>query len=364
MISAIQQSNCVIPFVKSTGSRSPASFADTTSFGQKEKKHKTSSFTKAILISLVLGAAAGIVAIGHRQLKLYKLKKEIQTHYDKAWKYVSKGFNQAKLQIEKPKIKYYSDPEAKSYGGYISGQNVVRLNLHEFESREFVVYKNEGQKIEFKPDNGFLLFNSKEIEQMKKDKLVDESWKIRNATKAERMFTMNAIIAHEQRHCVQYHFLLDNSEFGPECFLKNFADKLREKAPHWSEEEAIRLAVKHNPYWANYKPKGNTKDLGLVFPTLVNGQEVGFNAQELARNHAQYDKTNLDKYFSNALELDARAFEIEYLSRKDVQSGCAEDFVAETLESLKNENSKGINKFMNDNEHNISQNTDSFERIR
>lgn len=363
MISAIQQSNCVIPSVKTAGSRSSANFADATSFGHKEKKHKTNIFTKTILVCLVLGAAGGLAAIGHRQIKLHKLKKEIQGRYDKAWDYVSKGFNKAQLQIEKPKLKYYSDPEAKTYGMYLQGQNIIRLNLHEFQSREFVIYKGDGAQRKFMTEDGYLLFATKGIEQMKKDKLIDDSWSIRKATMAEKLFTLDATIAHEQRHSVQYHFLLDNSEFGPDYFLKDFADKLRKKAPHFSEEEAMQLAKRHNPYWVNFKPKGNTRDLCLLLPTPVDGQDIGFKAQHLAKNHSRYNRTDLDEYFSNTLELDARAFELDYLSRKDVQQDCAEDFVNITLQSLKRENAKGITKFIQENKQNISQNANAIGRV-
>lgn len=351
MISAIQQSNCVIPSVKPTGRFSPASesFIDTTSFGHKEKKQKTSSFTKTILVCLVLGAAGGLAALGHKQLKLHKLKKEIQSHYDKAWEYASKGFKNANLQIQKPKLKYYSDPNTPTTGVYNKGHNFIRLNLHKFESMEYIVYKGKGNKRMFMLEGGMPFFDLNGVEKMKKDKLIDASWQIRKATHAEKMFALNATIAHEQRHCVQYHFILDDSEYGPNFLLKDFADKLIKESPHLSAEEAMQLAKKHNPYWANFKPKGNTKGLCLELPTTVNGQNIGFKAKNLAYNHSHYDKTDFDKYLSNTLEVDARTFEIDYLSRKDVQRDCAEDLIDITLNARRKDNTEGITKFILDN---------------
>jgi hypothetical protein len=351
VISAIQQSNCVIPSAmgKPRVDYLPADFADSTSFGKKEKKYKTSNVTKALAVSLVLGAAGALVAIGHRQIKLHKLKKEISGLYDKAWEFTSKSFNKANLQIEKPKLKYFFDSDPKSYGSYNQGTNVIRLNLHKFESKEYIVYKGEGKKRVFMVKDKFPFLDLKDIEKMKKDGVIDGSWSTRKATHEEKLFAFNATIAHEQRHCIQYHFILNDSDFGADYLLKDFATKLRAKESDLSQEEAMRLARRYHPYWANFKPKGNTKNLCLLLPAIVKGQDVGFNTKHLARNYSSYNNKNIDEYFANALEIDARAFEWAYLSREEVQKGCAEDVVAMILNVQKQENTEGITKFMLDN---------------
>lgn len=350
MISAIQKSNYVIP----PATKKPQVEYSPVNFSAKPENQKKESHW---LLWSVLGAGALTVAgvLIHKHIKVNKvenkLEQEVRGLYDKAWEYTSNCFDKDKIKIEKPELKYFSEPDSKSYGHYNPANNIIKLNLDKFEKMEFLVHKGKGEKIEFMETNGFPLLSSKDIEKLKKEGVLDNTWTIKKASHSEKLFALGATIAHEQRHCAQYHLILNDSDFGADYLLRDIAAKTREQNPKVSEEEAMKLARNLHPYWANFKPKSNVNKLTLRLPARLNGQSIGLSTAHFVKNHATYTTKDMEEYLSNTFEVDARAFSWAFLKIKENQKGVSDEVLAVTLAAQKNKNVEDLKEFAQ--KHNI-----------
>lgn len=350
MISAIKQSNCVIPLVinKSGVRYSPVNF--TALPNQNKQDFKTKEVKQALLTGAILGAVIGLAAIVHKEIKVNKLKKMISKRYDDIWTEVLKSIDTTRIQIEKPKLKF-SRYEKSPYLANYSSDNKITVNLHHFKTREYVVYNDKGDIITSgdKP-----LFTLKEIKKKKKEGLIDSSWTVKKLNDNEKLFDMSFMLAHEIRHCVQKHFILNDSNFGPNyLMLKSITEEWKKAHPNLSQEELLKVAKKKNPYWANFKPKGDYKNLELR--SFVGGKRIYFSTEEIVKNFLNYTpgEKDFDKYSLNALEVDANAYAIGYLqSHPNLKEGCDDIITKIIINKEKITNSENFINYLNISKNN------------
>lgn len=348
MISAVKQSNCVIPPVtnKPGGRYSPVNF--TASPAQNEQDSKTKERKTALITGVVLGI------VGAAALFIYKrgkYNKDFTKIFDKTWENVSKDFNKEGMKIKKPFLGFFSSKKADEWAAYMPGGNDIIINLHKFNNYEYFVYKSGNGRTRFQSMGGIPLFNTEGIEKLKKDKIIDDSWIIEKANHAEKMFCWNYLIAHEQRHCAQFHVMLNDSKVGPEGLLKDVADKLRKSKSGLSEEEAMKIAKRRYPYWTNFKTNGKFENVYLTMHNVTqDGKHILLGSKHLARNAAEYTFEDLEKYKLNSLEMDANTFAENYVrSNKEIQQGCRENILNIIMGAQKLSNSKNIDKFVDMN---------------
>ena len=324
MIKGISQPGYVIPPVNSGRSNySSANFTAQPNFEaqsgknkQKENSHKV--FWGALLLGAVGVATALIVKKIKANSELTKLKKEIETFYNKSWddlmKYMNRDTNSTNLQIEKPNLKFFSTKNNETLGNYVPNTNDIELNLHHLKQDMYLSYN----------DTQISIASLEDLEKLRKDKVIDDSWTIKKLNDKEKVFVQAHVIAHEQRHCVQYHTVLNDINYGPEFLLKDKAKQIKESMPNLSQEELMKLAKKVSPYWVNFKPKGKLKNIKLLLPIrLKNGNEVYFTTESFARNISEYTSKDRNKYDMNSLEIDANIFACLYLkTNKPIQEGC------------------------------------------
>lgn len=359
MISVIRQSNCVIPPVtnKPIGKYPPVNFTASQTQNDQDFKVKESSQdqNKILWGAIGLGSAIALAIIGKKEFPMLKLKFQVKRSYDKIWKDMVKDFDKANLQIEKPKLKFSFDKNSNTWRHYDFRTNSIEMNLHHLKNKEYLIYKGEGKNRVFRTA-GEPFFNLNDIEKMKEEGKWDNSLSIKKATLAEKLFYSNAKIAHEQRHCAQFHLILNDSQFGPNFLLKDTVDKLKKIKPNLSEEELLNLAKKDNPYLANFKPKRDVTNLHLTLQATVEGKEHVFMTKNFARNFSEYTDKDLDKYAINSLEIDANAYAWTYLKfNKEIQKGCGEDVLAFILNLQKSENADNISRFVEANQKYMTQ---------
>lgn len=345
MINAISQSNCVIsPLINKPGVRySPVNFTALPNQNKQDSKE----IKQSLLTGAILGAAIGLAAIVHKEIKVNKLKKMISKRYDDIWVEVLKSIDTTKIQIEKPKLKFSRYEKSNHLADY-SSDNKITVNLHHFKTREYVVYNDRGDIITSgdKP-----LFTLKEIKKKKKDGLIDSSWTVKKLNDNEKLLDMSFLLAHEIRHCVQNHFILNDSNFGPNyLLLKDIAEEWKKAHPNLSQDELLKVAKKKNPYWANFKPKGDYKNLELRSSATVGGEKIYFSTEELVKSFLNYTpgEKDFDKYSLNALEVDANAYAITYLqSHPDLKEGCDNIITKIIINKEKRTNSKNFTNYLN-----------------
>lgn len=352
MINAIRQSNCVIPPVNRSGGRySPVNF--TASQNQNEQDSKTQERNldqnKIFWGAVALGSAIGLAIIGKKEFPMLKLKFQVKRSYDKIWKDVVKDFDKANLQIEKPKLKFSFNKNSNTWGHYDFRTNSIEMNLHHLKNKEYLIYKGDGKSRIFR-SGGEPFFNLNDIEKMKEEGKLDSSWSIKKATLAEKLFYSNAKIAHEQRHCAQFHLILNDSQFGSNFILKDTVEQLKKIKHNLSEEELLNLAKNESPYLANFKPKRDVTNLHLTLQATVEGKKHVFMTKNFARNFSEYTDKDLNKYNINSLEIDANAYAWTYIKfNKEIQKGCGDDVLAFILNLQKAENADNISRFVDAN---------------
>lgn len=355
MISAIQKSDSLVsPIVKKSDRKSSAeNFSASTH--QNEQDYYTSQRNKVISAGILLGAAGLVSAIAYKKFKfnseLTKFKKDLGALYDKTWECISESFDKANLKIEKPNLTFFTDKNSKEWGGYVPGKNLIRINLNKFTNHEYVICKNDKRFIT-KGSMPFLTL--KDAEQLVKDKQLDSSWSIKKANYEEKLFYWNHIVSHEQRHCEQYHLILNDLQFGPKFLLRGAATKLMKSKTDLSEKEAMNLAKSQNPYWKDFKPKRDIKNLFLMLSSIFKGKRVLFSAKNLARNHAEYTLDDVEKYILNSLEIDANDFGLKSLKEnKEGQQNCRKEILAYIMQLQKMKNDENLTKFIEVNKNNI-----------
>lgn len=346
MISVVNQANYVIPPMDKPGGRYfPAnftSFVDQNEQGSKAKE-KNLNQNKILWGVVALGSAIVLFIIGKKEIPMMKLKLQIRKSYDEIWEDVLKTIDQSVIKIEKPKLKF-SLTEKDLLGVYQRKNNSIEVNLNAIKNNEYITYnleKNLGISA------GAPLMPLEEIQTLKKDGVIDDTWIIKKVNKHEKNLAINYALAHEQRHCVQYHYILNDANCGPESLLKNVASKLKKAEPNLSDEKLMEDAKKICPYIVNFKPKGEHRDLTLVSTFSHKGKKATYSTKHLVQNDLEYTLADEAKYDINTLEIDANSFAENYLKthKKDLQKGCDDFIVKLIMSATKHANTEKISKF-------------------
>lgn len=347
MISAVKQTKIIIPSIIGRQEKqcSMANFTGLSVQKNVQPKIKNSE----ILFWGVFAAA--IVVVNPKAVSIpvsSKLKQEFEEIYDRAWEDVNKDAKQSKIKMEKPKIKFYFNTSSDECAGYYSGINAVRINLYMFNACEYVAYKDK----KFASRGHIPFFSLKEMEKLKKDGLIDDSWTVRKVNHAEKMFYWNYVISHELKHCEQSHLILNNPKFGSDFLLGDAVAKSKELHPILPESFIRLLAIKNNPYWSKFKADKNNNNLNLKLHTIYKDNQFDFTAEDFAKNQAKYSykeaRENPDKYILNLLEVDANSFATNYIKlHKDIQTGCRKEIAELIMTIQEKDNSKNMDKFVN-----------------
>lgn len=331
MIDSIRQSNCVIPTVTNRRrvSHLPANFSAQSQNNALRKENKSNELLWGT-IGLAAMAAIGIIA--HKQIELYKLKTKISKSYDEIWKEVIKGVNTSKLQIEKPKLEYFSENKknASVLAYYCADDNIVKINFSKFQNNEYIIY-NYDKKLAISGNNS--LFSLSDIEIKKKNGEIDDSWTIKKVSEKEKMLNLASIIAHEQRHCIQYHYLLNDADYGADYLLKKKFALSEERNKNLSAEEIKRWKKINSPYLFSFKPKKENRHLMMPTTIVYDGKHFGISTKSLSKHNvlSRSKEEERNKYKINILEIDANAFASKYLkNHPELQKGC-DKIIAQTI---------------------------------
>jgi len=271
-----------------------------------------------------------------------KLKREFKRIYNNIWTEVSQTFEQKGLKIVKPSLGFSKDEKSINIGAYRPGSNKIIINLHQYNSYEYIIHRNKS----FLARGNMTLHTLEEVEKLKKKGSIDSSWTVKKLNQSEKMFFFTHVMAHEQRHCAQFHLVLNDANFGPDFLLKHIAKNLKQKNPTKTSGELMKQAKLDCPYWANFKaPKKLTK-LSLKAPITHNNHRIRFFARDFASNFERYTSKNWDKYRLNVLEIDANAFSANYLTKnKKFQTNCDKEIIRIITRFENIKNSKNINNF-------------------
>lgn len=332
MIKPIIQSNCVIPTVTNSrrGIDSSANFTAQYQNNASEKEKKSNNLLWTV-VGLAAMTTVGIIA--HKQIEIHKLKVKISKSFDEVWKNIVKDIDTNKFQIEKPKLEYFSEENKNSsvLAYYCADDNVVRINFPKFQNDEYIVY-NYDKKLAISSGNNSL-FPASEIEVMRQKGEIDNSWTIKKVSDKEKMLNLASIIAHEQRHCVQYHYLLNDADYGADYILRKKFALSKEINQNLSKEEIETWKKINSPYLFGFKPKKQIRGLNMPTNIIYNNKRFSISTKSLDKHNAlsRKGKESDDKYALNLLEIDANAFAANYLKKHpEHQKGC-DKIIAQTI---------------------------------
>lgn len=318
------------------------SFSATLKVEDKEDKEKKNKHKKALLIGFILGGISILSPIALKQAKSTLLKIQVTKFYNNVWDEIIEVMDTTKYQIEKPLLSFSNRIEDSVLGLYDAGKNIVQINLKSLRNDEYMAYK--GNLTMRKGD--YALFSEKEIEELKQKGRINDSWIIQKLNKNEKSLYLNHLLAHELRHCIQYHLILNDAEYGAKALLQQLEKKIKKLNPTFTKEQIKDLARKTNTYWCSFKPKEKHSDLGLPCLKDDNWQKKYFSTKELYGSTKTY-KHYGDEYTLNALEIDANAYAAAYLDKyKNLYSGCDGTIVKKIMEIVKTINSNNIYRFM------------------
>lgn len=295
---------------------------------------------KASLKKIVYGG----LLLGITGIAAFLVKKHIDfvKIYNDIWKDVTKGIDTSKIQIKKPKFIYTFSKKGKSIGGYNEAYNLIGINLRYFLENKYLVYKSA---------DGHLVLNNirpvhslKSIEELKKKGVIDNSCIIKKLNFKERKLLISRTIAHEQRHCLQFHFILNDADYGADFLLNDYAKR---------HSKSLEAAKNANPYLTRFKSKTENHNLLLETDIIPGNNKLCLSTKDLARNISEYGgegKETYENYVLNSLEIDANAFASSYLkNHPEIQQNCDEN-ISKIFDTTSDVFSKG---FLNKNTNRI-----------
>lgn len=326
-----------------------SNFASNNKPYSKEKQQRDTLLWSGI----ALGSAIALFIIGKKEIPMLKLKSQIKKSYNKIWEDVLKTIDQSKIQIEKPKLKMFSDTKGPTQFEYSIADNSIGVNLNTIKNNGYIAYNLE-KKLAVSA-GAYPLMTLDEINMLKKQGTIDATWIVKKVNEQEKMLAINYALAHEQRHCVQKHYILNDANYGAKSILENAVIKLKKSNQNLSEEKLMEKAKKICPYVVNFKPKGEYKDLVLLSTYTYNDKRIGYATKHLVRNDLEYTSTDIEKYNLNTFEIDANTFAESYLKTyKKLQKGC-DDFVVKFITNMtKKLNTKNISKFLDINKQYVA----------
>lgn len=315
--SYVYQNGVYLPLNQARNFYLPSNF---TNSEQETSERKKNNFFKYLGGVFLLGAAAiTTILIVKKPLpssELGNFKKEIEGMYNEVWQYVLRHCDANNITIEKPEIKFIKE-ENKTIAAYCKHDNSIVFNLHninDLKSHEYIAYNLEKNGCYTGEYESYPLLSLKDIEELRNQGKIDNSWIVKKLNKNEQDLCLKALIAHEQRHCLQQHIILNDSKYGPKFFLEDLAIKIKKDNPKLSDEEVIKQAKKELPYLANFKTKKEMANLTLSCPVIYNKKKIRFATSTLAKDTIEYTSKNREKYDMNSLEIDANLFSAHYLN--------------------------------------------------
>lgn len=356
MVNNISQQNWTIPLSYQNGSiYSPAyqmgDFHSSTIFtaNQMNKtQQKENKSHKILWGALILGAAGIATALILKKTsannELAKYKKEVEGLYNGTWENVTKHFDK-NLKIEKPQLKVIKDKNDTNLATYMHSDNSITYNLYnvnKLKSYEYVVYKGDLVQSRSK----FPLHTLEDIEKLKKEGHIDDTWTIKKLNEKEKELYLKFTLLHEQRHCLQGHLILNDSNYGAKFLLEEEAKAIKVNHPNLSEADAMEKAKKNSPYLVNFKPNGNHSNLKLSSPVTYDGKPIYFTTKNFAQNTAEYTSKDAQKYKMNSLEIDANIFASLLLNSKENLVGCDEKIAQIITRTSQIEAFDNLEKFM------------------
>lgn len=349
LINSISQSNCVIPPVSQKKSvSSPAIFTGYPTERAQQTEKKSHKFLWGALFLGAAGVAtAMIIKKTSATNELNKFKKEFKGLYDQTWDDIVKHFDSKNLKIEKPELKIIKDEKSTELARYIKANNSIEINSHlvnKYKPYEYAIFNVEKDMV-FARGN-FPLHTLEEIEKLKKDGLIDSSWTIQKLNPKEKELYTKFMLAHEQRHCLQLHTVLNDSNYGSKFLLEDEAKHLKTKNPKLNDLEAMEHAKKNSPYLANFKPINNKSNLMLSCPVKYDEKQIFFTTKNFAKNITEYTSKDAQKYDMNSLEIDANIFASLYLRSKENIAGCDEKIAQIITKMSEIEAFDNLEKFM------------------
>lgn len=333
-VSAISSFNYASSHPYKKGVTSPVNFTSAQNPDQNISQNKRNTGKKILIGTLLLGAAGVATALIFKKInagsEVGKLKKTVTNIFNETWEDVLKKSGAEDLKLKKPSLKISYDKEENELGHYAICDNSITINMHHLNTYEYVVRKDK----KFMAKGTTLPFHTMEqVEQLKKDGKIDSSWTVQKLTQAEKLFYLRHVIAHEQRHCLQFHSILNDADYGPRFLLEASAKKLKEKYPEKSPDELMKIAKQIYPYFTKFKNSGTKRGINLTLPGENGPRKVIYGSKDFAQNYTEYNskfdgKVLPSEYDLNLLEIDANNFASKYLDlNKQNQEGCSEDIV-------------------------------------
>lgn len=287
------------------------------------------------LIALGLGAAA---ALATRKIKAgkvlseLKFKEQVSKVYDEGWTRLLADTGEQVGSMKKPELDF-SVPNTTinvACARYNSSENKMHINLDFFKKHNYFVYTESGGRIKI-PAKNEVLFSQEEISQMRADRLIDEAFKVKKATREEMLLAIQTLLAHEQRHVAQIHTILNDSTLGPEKMIGILVKDIMKKNQGISLETAMEQAMREAPYWVNYDKRGSISNRVLGTKISYNDTNLKLSGKiiEDSLEDAYTSVVANDAYRLNLLELDANAWANHCLSQINTPpEGCSSEFFA------------------------------------
>lgn len=284
------------------------------------------------LIALGFGAATVLVT---RKIKAGKVlselrfKEQISNVYDAGWERMIADAGEQVGSMKKPELHFDLNNNASkdiTTTRYNSSENKTHINLDFFKTHNYFVYAEKGGEIRVPDMGGVCLYSKDEIEIMRANGCIDDTFKVKKATKEEVLFAIESGLWHEQRHSAQIHTVLNDFTLGPEKMVAILAKDYMNKG--MSAEKAMEKAIEDAPYWVNYAKGELIPNRSLTTKIPYRDTNLKISGQTIADSVEAYSGAVAnDSYCLNLLELDANAWTHHCLSQvKELPAGCSREF--------------------------------------
>ena len=238
-----------------------------------------------------------------------KNKSELIKMFDLIHESMAEDSKKIGLDFIKPELVFKKLPkDLNAY--YLPGYNKIIVNERKLKPNSTARYKD---------DNTYLidtLENGKEIPYCDfalpfAKKLPDDC---RYLTQEEKLFMLGATLKHELTHSRQEQIML-----SAQGALKDLYEALKDSKPDIYKKITFDDYKKLLKFYGEYKPaKAYAKNEKISFEfQYLKGKDgkslkIEYTPQDIINCNINYDSDNLNSYYANILEIEARAEQVEY----------------------------------------------------